>query len=83
MSCITAIVHLQDNYLGVNEESAAQSLQDAPITVSSCFVQTHVIIPGELQYAASDFPGEAAVTWAHWTHICQLPFHAESCPRPR
>lgn len=82
MSCITAIVHLKDNYMGVNEESAAQWLQGALITVSNCFVQTYIIILGELQYAASDFPVEAAVTWPHQIYICQLLLKVESCPRP-
>lgn len=49
----------------VNKESTAERLQDAPITVSNCFVKTYVIILGELQYAASDFPVEAAVIWSH------------------
>lgn len=82
MSYITAIVHLKDNYMGVNEESAAQWLQGALITVCNCFVQTYMIILGELQYAASDFPVEAAVIWSHQIHIWQLPLKAESCPRP-
>lgn len=81
MSSITAIVHLKGNYMGLNKESAAQWLQDALITVSNRFVQTYVIILGELQYAASDFPVEAAVTWSHWTPICQLPLKAEPCSR--
>lgn len=68
--------------MGLNKESAAQWLQDALITVSNYFVQTYIIILGELQYAAPDFPVEAAVTWSHWTHICQLPVKAESCSRP-
>lgn len=54
----------------VNKESAAEWLQDALITVSNCFVKTYVIIIlGELQYAASDFPVEAAAIWSHWTHL--------------
>lgn len=67
----------------VNKESAAEWLQDALITVSNCFVKTYVIIIlGELQYAASDFPVEAAAIWSHWTHLPAPPLKAESCPRP-
>lgn len=65
MSSITAIVHLKDNYTGAKEKSAAQCLLGALIIVSNCLVQTYVIILGELQYAASDFPVEATVTWSH------------------
>lgn len=81
MSYITATVHHKGNYMVLNKESAAQWLQDILITVSNCFVQTYIIILGELQYAASAFPVEAAVTWSHWTCICQLPLKAEPCSR--